>query len=137
MHAMTSRVERALPWLLVAYCAASLLHFSHNAEYVADYPNLPAWLTRWQVYLAWVVTLAIGALGYVLYRWRSRPIGLIVLAFYAGLGFDGLLHYTRAPLAAHTMAMNLTIWSEVIAAAVLLIAVAKLAVAAQVAARRP
>jgi hypothetical protein len=32
-----------------------------------------------------------------------------VLALYATLGFDGLLHYGRAPVGAHTAAMNLTI----------------------------
>lgn len=115
--------ERALPWLLVAYCAASLLHFSHNAEYLAHYPNLPAWLSRSQVYLAWLMILAIGVVGYVLYRRAQRLIGLITLAVYAGLGFDGLLHYMRAPFAAHTAAMNFTIWSEAVAAAALLVAV--------------
>jgi hypothetical protein len=120
--------ERALPGLLIAYCAASLLHFSHNAEYLADYPNLPAWLSRSQVYVAWLVILAIGVLGYVLYRQGYRLVGLVILAVYAGLGFDGLLHYTRAPLAAHTAAMNFTIWSEVVAAAVLLTALVKIAV---------
>jgi hypothetical protein len=119
-------VDRALPWLLLAYCAASLLHFSHNAEYLADYPNLPAWLSRSGVYLTWVAIFAIGALGYVLYRRGHRRSGLVVLAIYAGQGFDGLLHYTRAPLAAHTTAMNFTIWTEVIAAALLLAAVLKI-----------
>jgi len=98
------------------------LHFAHNAEYLADYPNLPDWLSRSQVYIAW---LAIGLLGYVLY-WRGQYlIGLVVLAVYAGFGFDGLLHYTRAPFAAHTIAMNVTIWSEVVAAAFLFVAVIK------------
>jgi hypothetical protein len=121
----TSIAERSLPWLLVVYCAASLLHFSHNAEYLADYPNLPDWLSRSQVYVAWLMILAIGVLGYALY-WRGQYfIGLVVLAVYAGFGFDGLLHYTRAPFAAHTIAMNVTIWSEVVAAALLLIAVMK------------
>jgi hypothetical protein len=121
----TSIAERALPWLLVAYCAASFLHFAHNAEYLADYPNLPGWLSRSQVYLAWLAILAIGVLGYVLYRRGQYLIGLVVLAVYAGFGFDGLLHYTRAPFAAHTIVMNLTIWSEVVAAAFLLVAVMK------------
>lgn len=124
----TSIAERVLPWLLIAYCAASLLHFSHNAEYLADYPNLPSWLSRTQVYLAWIVILAIGVLGYVLYRRGQYLVGLVVLAVYAGLGFDGLLHYTRAPFAAHTMAMNATIWTEVVAAAVLLAAVLKIGI---------
>jgi hypothetical protein len=123
-----SRTERALPWLLVAYCAASFLHFVHNAEYLADYPNLPVWLSRAQVYLAWLAILVVGVLGYGLYR-RSQHLiglaGLAVLAVYAGFGFDGLLHYTRAPFAAHTFMMNFSIWAEVLAAAVLLIAVLK------------
>jgi hypothetical protein len=118
-----SLAERALPWLLVAYCAASLLHFAHNAEYLADYPNLPVWLSRSEVYFAWLAIVAIGVLGYLLYRRGHRLIGLVTLAIYASLGFDGLLHYARAPLADHTTAMNLTIWVEVVAAALLLIAV--------------
>ncbi|MFL6199443.1 MAG: hypothetical protein ACJ76J_09725 [Thermoanaerobaculia bacterium] len=121
----TSIAERALPWLLVTYCAASFLHFAHNAEYLADYPNLPGWLSRSQVYLAWSAILALGIVGYVLYRRGQYLIGLAVLAVYAGVGFDGLLHYTRAPFAAHTTAMNVTIWFEVVAAAFLFIAVMK------------
>jgi hypothetical protein len=121
----TSIAERALPWLLVTYCAASFLHFVHNAEYLADYPNLPSWLSRSQIYLAWLAILAIGILGYVLYRRGKYLIGLALLAVYAGLGFDGLLHYARAPFTAHTTAMNVTIWSEVVAAVLLFIAVMK------------
>ena len=122
----TSIAEVALPWLWVLYCAASLLHFVHNAEYLADYPNMPFWLSRVDVYLAWVCVAAVGAFGYVLYGLRRRISGLVVLAIYAGLGFDGLLHYTRAPIGAHTWAMNLTIWFEVAAAGLLLVAVASL-----------
>lgn len=118
-----SIVGRALPWLLLSYCAASLLHFAHNAEYLADYPNLPDSFSRSRVYLAWLSILAIGVLGYALYRRGRYLTGLVVLAVYAGFGFDGLLHYTRAPFAAHTIAMNLTIWTEVIAAALLFAAV--------------
>ena len=51
------------------------------------------------------------ALPGLLPRWRR--LGLVVLALYAAVGFDGLLHYTRAPFAAHTGTMNLTMWSEV------------------------
>jgi hypothetical protein len=34
------------------------------------------------------------------------------VAPYAALGLDGLLHYTRAPFAEHSAAMNLTILLE-------------------------
>jgi len=52
--------------------------------------------------------------------------GLCAVAVYAGLGFDGLLHYTLAPFSAHSWAMNLTIWFEVITAAVLFALVLRL-----------
>ena len=121
---MTSRgtILKALPWLLASYVAASFIHFAHNAEFLADYPNLPAWLSRAGVYGAWFAQLAIGVLGYALYRRGRELSGLLVIAAFAMFGFDGLLHYTRAPLADHTVAMNTTIWTEVIAAALLFLA---------------
>lgn len=123
-----SVVARTLPWLLTLYCAASLAHFAHNAEYLADYPNLPDSFSRAGVYLAWLSILSIGILGYVLYRRGRYVTGLIALAVYAGFGFDGLLHYTLAPFAAHTFTMNLTIWTEVLAAALVFVAVVKLGI---------
>ena len=106
--------------LLVVYGAASLLHFSHNAEYLAAYPNLPAWLSRADVYLAWVAVTLVGVTGYLLWRRGHALPGLLVLAAYALSGFDGLLHYRRASFSRHSAMMNLTIWVEVAAAALLL-----------------
>jgi hypothetical protein len=122
--------SRRLTGLLLLYAAASLLHFAHNAEYLGDYPNLPDWLTRGGVYLAWGAQTAFGLFGYVVYRCGWRLIGLILLVIYACFGFDGLLHYTRAPLDAHTMAMNFTILFEVLTAGLLLVCVLCLAVPA-------
>ncbi len=115
-----------MPWLLAFYAAASLMHFTHNAEYLAQYPNLPASWSRADVYLAWCGITAVGLVGYVLYRGGYRRVGLTFLAIYAGLGFDGLLHYTRASITHHSAAMNLTIWTEVAAAAALLINIASI-----------
>jgi hypothetical protein len=113
-------------WLLVcvvAYAAASLFHYGHNAEFLGEYPNLPAWLSRAQIYSAWLGLTALGALGIALVRLRYRFPGLVVLAVYALLGFDGLAHYAVAPPSAHTPVMNLTIWLEALAAGLLLAAV--------------
>ena len=120
--------DRLLAGLTLLYMAASLLHFAHNAEYLHDYPNLPAWLTRGEVYAAWVGLAAIGIAGFVIYRIGAPIIGLLLLGIYAALGFDGLLHYTRAPLAAHTGTMNFTIWFEFAAAAALLALVLSLGI---------
>jgi hypothetical protein len=118
---------RVLGGLLLLYAATSLLHFAHNAEYLADYPNLPAWLSRADVYLAWCALSLLGGMGYVIYRRAHRRLGLLLLSVYALSGFDGLLHYRRAPFALHTGMMNFTIWAEVFAAALLLTGVVSVA----------
>jgi hypothetical protein len=114
------RSSRALGWLLLLYAAASLLHFAHNAEYLSDYPNLPASLSRAHVYLAWCAAALVGVTGYLLYRHAHRRLGLLLLLVYALIGFDALLHYRRAPFSMHTGMMNFTIWTEVLAATLLL-----------------
>jgi hypothetical protein len=123
------RKGKILPGLLVLYGLASLVHFVHNAEYLVDYPNLPAWLSRFQIYVVWCGITALGLAGYTLYRRSHTVIGLSLVAVYAAFGFDALLHYRRAPFAAHTVAMNLTIWSEIAAAALVVLAVIKIATA--------
>jgi hypothetical protein len=106
--------------LLTIYCAASLIHFVHNAQFIAEYPNLPASLTSSEVYLAWIAVTSVGAAGVALALTGRAVTGLLMIAVYAALGFAGLDHYTRAPLSAHTLAMNSTIAFEVAAAAALL-----------------
>jgi hypothetical protein len=122
--ASRGRAHKALLIALLVYTGASLFHYAHNAEFLAEYPNMPAWLSRMAVYAAWLGVATVGLVGYVLVRTGSRLVGLCVVALYAGLGFDGLGHYRLAPLSAHTPLMNLTIWLEAAAAAVLLATVA-------------
>jgi hypothetical protein len=113
----TTRIPGCLLALLAVYCAASLIHFVHNARFIADYPNLPAWLTSAKVYLAWLAVTAVGAAGMVFFKFGRRLPGLVLIAGYAALGFAGLDHYSLAPVSAHTVAMNATIGFEVLAAA--------------------
>jgi hypothetical protein len=108
---------------LIAYAVASLVHYGHNAEFLDDYPNMPPWLSRAQVYVAWLGVTAIGLVGYLLIRSRHQLLGLIVLAVYGLLGLDGLGHYAVAPVSGHTAMMNFTIWLEVTTAVLLLAAV--------------
>lgn len=114
-----ARVPGYLSALLAIYCSASLVHFVHNARFISEYPNLPAWLTSSKVYLAWLAVTAVGATGIALLKSGRRAPGLLLIAGYAALGFAGLDHYSRAPVSAHTLAMNATIAFEVVAAAVL------------------
>ena len=106
---------------MLIYGAASLVHFIHNAEFLAAYPNMPSWLSRADVYVAWLGLTSIGVLGYALAAFGYRLLGLSVVVVYAALGMDSLGHYVVAPMSAHTTAMNLTIVLEVTTAAVLLI----------------
>ena len=110
-------ISKTLPIFLLVYGAASLIHFVHNAEFLADYPNLPASWTRSGVYFAWIGLTGLGAGGWVLVSRGYQLAGLLLLAVYAALGLDSLGHYVVAPLSNHTVVMNSTILLEVAAAA--------------------
>jgi uncharacterized membrane protein YphA (DoxX/SURF4 family) len=120
-----NQLKTKLIVLACLYCLAALIHFTHNAEFLTDYPNMPQWITRSGVYFVWAAEALIGVLGLVL-LWRGfTRSGVVLLMLYAALGFDGLLHYSLAPMAAHTFAMNFTIWLEVIAGAFVIVYGAK------------
>jgi hypothetical protein len=119
------RRRSLLAILLVVYAPASLLHFIHNAEFLADYPGMPASWTRQGVYAVWVAITLTGVVGWLL-SIRGFPIvGLLLIAVYAVCGLDSLGHYLLAPMSAHTAAMNATILVEVIAAALVLAVVVR------------
>lgn len=113
--------------LIAVYCGASLVHFAHNAELLSYYPNMPVWFSRSKIYLAWFAITAVGASGLLSLKFGFRLLGLLLIGGYAALGFDGLGHYSLAPMSAHTAMMNATIWTEVVAAAFLLAATIALA----------
>ena len=99
--------------LTIVYFFTSLGHFSHNAEFICEYPNLPVWLTRGKVYAAWAAITSVGVVGIFLIRKRFVGLGLLLIAVYAVLGFDGLGHYSVAPMELHTFMANLTIPSSI------------------------
>ena len=102
-------------WLLAAlYFAASLAHFSHNAEYIAFYPNMPKSLTRETVYLAWMAITGVGLAGFAMLRFGWVIAAAVFLFAYGALGLDGLAHYTLALCSEHSLAANVTIWAEAV-----------------------
>jgi hypothetical protein len=113
-----------LQWLFVGFLLASLAHFAHNAEYIAYYPGMPRWLTREYVYLAWVGQTLLGLASLWLCRRGAVLLGSLLMAAYGGLGLDGLLHYTLALCSEHTLATNITIFSEATLGLLLLCAAA-------------
>lgn len=119
MNASRTPFPLGLLVLFAAYAVASLVHFTHNAAFLADYPHLPRTWTPAGVMLAWVAVSAIGALAALLIVRGHTKTGLCVAMIYAACGLDSLGHYALAPLALHTHAMNATILVEVGCAALL------------------
>lgn len=128
---MMDHLRRLLPWplglLMAAYTAASLAHFVHNAEYLAFYPNMPAWIMRQTVYQAWLAVAAVGVLGIGLRALGWPSLGALVMAVYGALGLYGLAHYSLALCSEHSLAANLTIWLEVLTGLMLMSAAALMA----------
>jgi hypothetical protein len=118
-----NNLPKPLLFLTAAYFLASLGHFTHNAEFLCEYPNLPEWLTRVKVYLSWGAITSVGVIGFLFVRGGYVLFGLTLVAIYAALGFDGLGHYAVAPFAWHSFGANFTIVSEVVAAGAWLFAV--------------
>lgn len=125
-HVLTSALPKPLLVLAAVYFAASLAHFGHNAEYIAFYPGMPAWLTREKVYLAWLGITSLGLVALVFARLALPALALLFLAVYGAFGLDGLAHYTLALCSEYTLLANITIWSEAITGMVLLLASAVL-----------
>ena len=119
-------LPRHIQILLLVFFAANLVHFAHNAEYIAYYPGMPPSFTREKIYLAWVAGASIGLLGLLAYRATWKILGLALLAAYGAVGIAGLAHYTLALCSEHTLATNLTIWFEVLTGLSLLLASAVL-----------
>jgi len=107
-------LPRHLRILLVVYFLATLAHFVHNAEFIAIYPNMPAWITRETVYLAWLAIASVGVAGLIASRFGWSALGALLLGAYGALGLDGLQHYTLALCSEHTLAANMTIWFEAV-----------------------
>lgn len=102
--------------LLTIYLVASLVHFTHNAELLGEYPNFPESWSRAHVYLAWIGMTIVGLVGWLLLSGGLILPGLFTLLVYATLGLDSLGHYLLAPMSAHTATMNATVLTEVTAA---------------------
>ena len=116
------KIPKHIQLLFLVFFIPNLTHFAHNAEYIAFYPGLPAWLSREKVYLAWVAGVSVGLVGLLVCRSKLKLLGLGLLAVYGATGIDGLAHYTLALCSEHTLATNLTIWFEVLAGLSLLLA---------------
>ena len=111
--------RNAILWCFVGYLVASFIHFAHNAEFLADYPHMPHWLTRGGVYAAWAAMASVGLIGLVL-RPSAATVGSLLMAVSGVCGVLVLTHYWNAGPSMHTAAMNVAIMLEAATAFVLL-----------------
>jgi hypothetical protein len=81
MNPLTLFTHLPKPFVLLAaaYFLTSLGHFAHNAEFICEYPNLPAWLTRAKVYAAWLAITSVGLAGFILIKNKLIPAGLLLV----------------------------------------------------------
>jgi len=131
LRTLSARFPPLVWTLLAAYCSASLIHFTHNAEYIAVYPNMPAWLTREKVYIAWLAVTGVGIVGIALSFLGRRVASALWLAAYGALGLGGLGHYSLALCSEHTFAMNFTIWFEAVTGGGLAVSAIRLAASSE------
>jgi hypothetical protein len=108
----TSILPRSIGVLVLVYTCASLAHFTHNAEFIEFYPNMPSWITRDTVYCAWLAVAATAVIGLVFARIGWPIAAAAALAVYGASGLDGLGHYALAVCSRHSFAANATIWAE-------------------------
>jgi len=123
---LTLALPKHLLVLVAVYFVASLAHFRHNAEFIAFYPGMPAWLTHEKIYLVWLAVTGFGLIALVFARLALPALALLFLAAYGAFGLDGLTHYTLALCSEHTLLANITIWSEAATGMALLLASAVL-----------
>jgi nitrate reductase gamma subunit len=57
-----------------------------------------------------------------LLRLGFHAVGVALVSLYGAFGLDGLAHYTLALCSEHTLATNVTIWSEAVAGFTLMLA---------------
>ena len=116
---LTAAFPKPLLAVAAAFLTASVAHFIHNAEYIADYPGMPGWLTREGVYGFWLAFASPGVVAILCARLRRPRLALAFLAVYGALGLDALGHYALALCSEHTLAANITIWAEAVTGLVL------------------
>ena len=106
--------------VLSAYIVGSFIHHFHNAQFIADYPNMPTGFPPAIAYVVWGTVTAVGLAGYYAVRRGYEILGLGALGLYGAYGLLVLGHYQLAPISAHTVGANVTIWIELVTGALLL-----------------
>jgi hypothetical protein len=97
-------------WALAAlYGLCTFAHFTHHAEFLVYYPNLPEALTREVVYLLWMAVTVVGMAAVPFSMLGMGVVAALLLALYGLLGLSGLAHYSLGAWEEHSLVANLLI----------------------------
>lgn len=110
-------------WLLVILLANLIstgIHYWDNYVYFDRYP-VPDWITVDGVWISWLLLTIVGSLGYWLYCQRKWWLAYLCLVIYVSTGASTPLHYLYAPMSHFMIRMNISIWSDGLAALLLII----------------
>ena len=112
---------RLLLVLLIANLVASALHFGDNMLRFHEYPE-PEWITGPHIVdTLWLVITPLLALGWWLARRGMRWGSIGALWIYGALSMLVLGHYLYASPSELPVRVNILIWAEAVAAALLIV----------------
>jgi hypothetical protein len=117
------KLTKPQTWLLVILLANLIstgIHYWDNYVSFDRYP-VPAWITLDGVWISWLLLTIVGGLGYWLYCQQKWWLAYLCLAIYVSTGASTPLHYLYAPMSHFMMRMNISIWSDGLAALLLIL----------------
>jgi hypothetical protein len=117
------KVTKPQTWLLVILLTNLIstgIHYWDNYVSFDRYP-VPAWITLDGVWMSWLLLTIVGSLGYWLYCQQKWWLAYLCLAIYISTGASTPLHYLYAPMSHFMMRMNISIWSDGVAALLLIL----------------
>jgi hypothetical protein len=117
------KLTKPQTWLLVILIANLIstgIHYWDNYVSFDRYP-VPAWITIDGVRMSWLLLTVVGSLGYLLYCQQKWWLAYLCLTIYVSTGASTPLHYLYAPMSHFMMRMNISIWSDGLAALLLIL----------------
>jgi hypothetical protein len=117
------KLTKPQTWLLVILIANLIstgIHYWDNYISFDRYP-VPVWITIDGVWISWLLLTVIGSLGYWLYCQQKWSLAYLCLTIYVSTGASTPLHYLYAPMSHFMMRMNISIWSDGLAALLLIL----------------
>jgi hypothetical protein len=110
------RASRVLGTLLLLAIPLSLIHYTDNYLAFDLYPPgslLGIEVTRDSIWISWLVFVASGVAGYLLYRRRRFATAGVLLAVYSVSGLISIGHYAEPGMSELAWWRHVSIWIDI------------------------